>query len=74
MKLWQATNPNARDFRVEELGKKYTVSKLEDQGGGLYVGKVDQPERGWTALFVELTYDTGSNLPLKLHRRARCSR
>ena len=30
------------------------------------MGKVDQPESGWTAFFVELTYDTGSNLPLKL--------
>ena len=64
--LWQATNPNARDFRVETLGKEYTVSTLEDRGGGLYVGKVDEPERGWTAFFVELTYDTGSKLPLKL--------
>jgi len=31
-----------------------------------YVGKVAEPKRGWTALFVELTYDTGSELPLKV--------
>ena len=63
--LWQATNPNARDFRVETLGKKYVQSTLSDQGDGLYVGKVHQPEQGWTAFFVELTYDAGDDLPLK---------
>jgi PhoPQ-activated pathogenicity-related protein len=66
VRLWQATNPLARDFRVETLGKKYTASTLEDQGGGVYVGKVDPPSRGWTALFVELVYDTGDRLPLKV--------
>jgi len=65
VRLWQATNPNARDFRVESLGRKYTASALADQGGGVYVGRVDAPEKGWTAFFVELTYDAGG-LPLKL--------
>ena len=66
VKLWQATNPNARDFRVESLGRKYTASALEDQGGGFYVGKVDAPEKGWTAFFVEVACDAGGGLPLKL--------
>ena len=69
--LWQATNPHARDFRVETLGKKYTVSPLEGQDGGLYVGKVDEPEQGWTAFFVELVYDAGGKLPLKLTTEVR---
>jgi len=69
--LWQATNPDARDFRVETLGRKYTASPLEDQGGGVYVGKVDEPDRGWTALFVELVYDIGGKLPLKLTTEVR---
>ena len=38
--LWQATNPAARDFRVETLGKKYTSTDLQEQGDGVYVGKV----------------------------------
>jgi len=29
------------------------------------VGKVDKPEKGWTAYFVELTYATGAKYPLK---------
>jgi PhoPQ-activated pathogenicity-related protein len=69
--LWQATNPGARDFRVETLGKKYTVSALEDRGNGLYIGKVDEPDEGWTALFVELVYDTDSKLPLKFTTEVR---
>ena len=64
--LWQATNPNARDFRVETLGRKYLKSTLHEQGAGLYVGRVDEPDHGWTAFFVELTYDAGDDLPLKL--------
>ncbi len=63
--LWQATNPHARDFRVETLGRKYVKSTLPDQGNGLYVGRVDEPEQGWTAFFVELVYDAGDGLPLK---------
>src|SRR6267378_3320060 len=40
VKLWQATNPDARDFRMETLGPKYQSTELIDQGGGVYVGKV----------------------------------
>ena len=64
--LWQATNPTARDFRVDTIGKIWTSSKLDDQGGGVYVARVPKPEKGWTAFLVELTYDIGGRLPLKL--------
>ena len=63
--LWQATNPQARDFRVESLGKKYTSSVLQTQEDGVYVGRV-APAKGWTAFFVELTYDIGEKVPFKL--------
>ena len=66
VRLWQATNPQARDFRVESLGKKYTDSILKDQGDGVYVARVPTPEKGWTAFFVELTYDIGEKVPLKV--------
>ncbi len=64
VRLWQATNPKARDFRVESLGRKYTSTRLEDTGDGRYVGRVEEPAEGWTAYFVELTYRVGE-LPLK---------
>ncbi len=71
VKLWQATNPNARDFRVETLGRKYQSSVLTDQGGGVYVGKVPEPAKGWTAFFVELTFPSGSPPPFKFTTQVR---
>ncbi len=56
VKLWQATNPDARDFRIDVFGPKYKASDLQDQGGGVYVGRVVKPEKGWTAYMVELTF------------------
>jgi PhoPQ-activated pathogenicity-related protein len=66
VRLWQATNPEARDFRLETLGPKYTSTVLQPNENGLYVGKVDEPEQGWTAYFVELTYDVGAPTPFKV--------
>src|SRR5690606_38222360 len=66
VRLWQATNPEARDFRLETLGPKYTSTVLEPGEDGTYTGAVDSPEKGWTAYFVELTYDVGAPVPLKL--------
>lgn len=66
VRLWQATNPNARDFRLETLGAVWTSTVLRDEGGGRYTGRVASPARGWTAYLVELTYDLGGPAPLKL--------
>ncbi|MBN2133297.1 MAG: hypothetical protein JW741_27610 [Sedimentisphaerales bacterium] len=58
VKLWQATNPNARDFRLETVGPIYTSSELTQQPNGTYVGYCPPPAQGWTAYFVEA--DLGS--------------
>jgi len=63
VKLWQATNPNARDFRLEMLGPVWKSTTLTDQGGGVYVGKVPKPPKGWTAFFIELTFPSGNASP-----------
>jgi PhoPQ-activated pathogenicity-related protein len=65
VKLWQATNPDARDFRLETLGPRYESANLSDTGDGVYVGKALQPEKGWTAYFVELTFPSGCQAPFK---------
>jgi PhoPQ-activated pathogenicity-related protein len=57
VKMWQATNPNSRDFRLETFGANWTSSVLTDQGGGLYVAHVNAPATGTTAFMVELTYN-----------------
>jgi PhoPQ-activated pathogenicity-related protein len=64
--LWQATNPKARDFRLPVIGKAYGSRALADQGGGVFVGTIDPPREGWTAFFVEMTFDTGGTFPLKV--------
>lgn len=63
--LWQATNPKARDFRLEAIGPAYKKSRLEPVEGGVYVARVPKPEAGWTAFFVELVFDSGGKVPFK---------
>jgi PhoPQ-activated pathogenicity-related protein len=63
--LWQATNPRARDFRLDAIGPAYKKSPLASQGDGTYLAKVDKPPQGWTAFFVELVFDSGERVPYK---------
>jgi PhoPQ-activated pathogenicity-related protein len=63
--LWQATNPKARDFRLDSIGSAYQKSRLEDTGGGVYVARVSPPAQGWTAFFAELVFDSGGSIPYK---------
>lgn len=65
VKLWQATNPDARDFRLMTIGPAYKSSVLTDQGGGKYNGKVEKPAKGFTAYFVEMTFPSGGKYPYK---------
>jgi PhoPQ-activated pathogenicity-related protein len=68
--LWQATNPQARDFRLETLGPKWSSSPLTLKDGEC-VARVPTPEMGWTAFMVELTYDRPGGHPLKLTTNVR---
>lgn len=73
VRLWQATNPEARDFRVETLGRKYTSSMIKRDENGLYTAKADSPARGWTAWFLEFTFDVRAPAPLKLTTEVKVS-
>jgi PhoPQ-activated pathogenicity-related protein len=61
--LWQATNPQARDFRLQTIGAAYASTPLAVEGDRLYVAKVAAPARGWTAFFVELTFPGPGDYP-----------
>lgn len=63
--LWQATNPKARDFRVDTIGNAYTSATLKEDKPNVYVGRVNKPASGFTAFFVELVYDSGGKYPFK---------
>lgn len=63
--VWQATNPKARDFRLDVIGPAYTSTPLKEEKSGMYVARVDKPASGFTAFFVELIYDSGGKYPFK---------
>ncbi|MGE3311089.1 MAG: PhoPQ-activated pathogenicity-related family protein, partial [Limisphaerales bacterium] len=65
VRLWQANNPAARDFRIESLGPVWKSEVLSGKDGS-YQARVAAPEKGWTAYMVELTFDVGAATPLKL--------
>jgi len=69
--LWTATNPNARDFRLQTIGKAWKSSPLTDDGKGIYSARVEAPEKGWTAYFVELHFDSGTPLPFRFSTEVR---
>jgi PhoPQ-activated pathogenicity-related protein len=66
VKLWQATNPKARNFRHDAIGAAYTATVLQPSGPNTWVGRVSKPEAGWTAYFVETTFATAGRFPLKI--------
>ena len=70
-KLWQANNPDKRDFRLETLGPAYRSTALTAEADGTFKGKVEKAEKGWTAYFVEFTYNIGAPAPLKLTTEVR---
>jgi PhoPQ-activated pathogenicity-related protein len=55
--LWQATNPSARDFRLETIGAAYRPTPLSLVGPNTWVARVSEPPAGWTAAFVELSFE-----------------
>lgn len=75
-KVWSAHNANSRDFRLlpsgdrNELprGPTYSERSLEpttDSGLDFHAVLIPE-EHGWTAWFVEFTFDVGLPVPLKL--------
>ncbi len=65
VKMWQATNPEARSFRLDKIGRAYTSTDLTPVGPNTWVARVPRPEKGWTAFFIELTFASGGAHPFK---------
>ena len=66
VELWHAHNPIARDFRLEMIGPAYAATSIDVSPDGLYRATLTKPEEGWSAYYVEFTYDVGAPVPLKL--------
>ncbi len=65
VRLWRASNTDARNFQKEKIGNAWSSVVLEEHDRGTYVGNVETPAQGWTAYFVELTYPSGTSVPFK---------
>jgi PhoPQ-activated pathogenicity-related protein len=63
--LWQAHNPDARNFMQARIGRAYTSTVLEESEPGVYKVKLDAPESGYTAYYIEMTYPSGLEKPFK---------
>ncbi|MAY75729.1 MAG: PhoPQ-activated pathogenicity [Phycisphaerae bacterium] len=54
--LWEATNPEARDFRLETIGAAWTFRPLRPEADGSYLAAVEAPETGFRAFLIEATF------------------
>ncbi|MBI4583530.1 MAG: hypothetical protein HY717_05870 [Planctomycetes bacterium] len=61
-RLWQATNPVNRDFRIG-TGVVWKSSVLTGEGDGIYRARAAGPTYGQTAYFVELKFPSSSPIP-----------
>lgn len=64
VKLWEATNTETRDFRIDVFGPGWKETLLPTSENGVYKIPISAPEKGWKGHFVELTY-TG-DAPIKV--------
>jgi PhoPQ-activated pathogenicity-related protein len=71
VKLWQASNPDARNFTLYSLGPAWKSSPLPANGDGEYIAAIAKPEKGWTAYFAELTYAGNGVIPMKFTTEVR---
>jgi PhoPQ-activated pathogenicity-related protein len=65
VKLWQAVNPKARDFRLMTIGPAYKSTDLTPTADGKYTATPVKPEQGWAAYFVEVTWPSQTKYPYK---------
>ena len=56
VRVWRATNPKARDFRIDQTGPIWKSTALRPSADGVYHAAAVRPPKGWTASFIELTF------------------
>lgn len=66
IKLWKANNPDGRNFQLKEIGEAFETEDIPLSANGKYTLSVEKPSKGWTAYFVELTFQGTGSIPLKL--------
>ena len=66
IELWTATNPTRRDFRVVTIKRTWEAEEIAPRQDGVYRLEIAEPEEGWKAAFVELTYAGEGPEPMKV--------
>lgn len=64
IKLWSASNEESRDFRIDVLGEKWSSTEILVNESGRYEVKLQEPQKGYTGYFVEITYP--GDAPIKV--------
>lgn len=63
--LWQAHNPKARNFTQATIGRAYQSTELAEVEPGVYQIRLEAPNEGYTAYYVEMHYPSGLEIPFK---------
>ncbi|TVQ04883.1 MAG: PhoPQ-activated pathogenicity-like protein PqaA type [Balneolaceae bacterium] len=63
--LWNAHNPEARDFRLYVINRIWVSQEIDIPENGQVTVQLTVPDDGYTAWFVEATFDAGTELPMK---------
>lgn len=64
--LWSAHNPDGRDFRLYVIDRIWLAEEVEITDSGQLTIELKAPDNGFTAWFVEATYNAETDLPFKL--------
>ncbi len=63
IKQWEAVNNETRDFRVDVIGRSWTATVIHKSADGRYAVKITQPESGYKAGLLEITFKPDSDIP-----------
>lgn len=65
LRLWNAHNSDARDFRLYVIDRIWVSKQIEVNPRGQQFIEIETPQNGYSAWFVEATFNNGSPFPLK---------
>ncbi|MCW5977129.1 MAG: PhoPQ-activated pathogenicity [Bryobacteraceae bacterium] len=65
VKLWHATNREARNFRRDAIGPAWRSSPVTAAQDGSYRAATPTPKQGWAAFYLELVFPSGGRIPFR---------
>jgi len=67
IRLWEAANPEGRDFKSYVVGKEaWQMEEIEMVESGTYAIPVASPDKGYKGALLEVIFNPGSEFPLTL--------